>query len=171
MSRRGRRLALLFTLAILGMPAAVLAQGGHQHGQGQGMDDQHAKDMELFHYLGDHGKEITRTITVLPDGVETLTESDNAEVATKIQAHVLSMSARVKEQRPIHMRDPLFREVFANADKIVMRHENTSKGVKVVETSADPYVAKLIQAHAEVVSLFIKHGRDEMRKNHAVPQQ
>jgi hypothetical protein len=171
MSRRDRRLALLFTLAVLGMPAAVLAQGGHQHGQGQGMDDQHTKDMELFHYLGDHGKEITRTITVLPDGVETLTESDNPEVATKIQAHVLSMSARVKEQRPIHMRDPLFREVFAHADKIVMRHENTPKGVKVVETSADPYVAKLIQAHAEVVSLFIKHGRDEMRKNHAVPDK
>jgi len=64
------------------------------------------------------------------------------------------MSARVKEQRPIHMRDPLFREVFAHADKIVMRHENTPKGVKVVETSGDPYVAKLIQAHAEVVSLF-----------------
>lgn len=33
--------------------------------------------------------------------------------------------------KPIHMRDPLFRELFANADKIVMRSEATEKGVKV----------------------------------------
>ena len=142
---------------------------GMGHGKGGAMDAQHQADMELFHYLGDHGKEITRAIKVLPDGVETVTESDNPEVASRIQAHVLSMAARVKEQRPIHRRDPLFAEVFAHADKIEMRHENTPKGVKVVETSGDPYVVRLIQAHAEVVSLFITHGRQEMMKNHEVP--
>jgi hypothetical protein len=169
MLSRVRGLAILSALAVLAMPLPVLAQGGPRHRQG--MDDQHMKDMELFHYLGDHGSEITRSITVLPNGVETLTESDNPEVAVRIQEHVLSMSARVKDRRPIHMRDPLFREVFANADKIVMRHEQTPKGVKVIETSDDSYVAKLIQAHAEVVSLFIKNGREEMRKNHDVPER
>jgi hypothetical protein len=39
----------------------------------------------------------------------------------------------------------------------------------VKETSDDPYVVKLIQAHAEVVSLFIKNGFDEARRNHEVP--
>jgi len=39
----------------------------------------------------------------------------------------------------------------------------------VSETSDDAYAAALIQAHADVVSLFIKNGHDEVRKNHAVP--
>lgn len=45
----------------------------------------------------------------------------------------------------------------------------TPGGVRVVETSADAYVVKLIQAHAEVVSAFIANGRSEMMKNHALP--
>jgi hypothetical protein len=138
-------------------------------GRGPGGDAQHAADMELFHFLGDHGKEITRAIKTLPDGVDTLTESANPEVAEKIRQHVASMGARVHEKRPIHLRDPLFREVFANTEKIVMKVEPTAGGVRVVETSADPYVAKLIQAHADVVSLFITNGRAEMMKNHEVP--
>jgi hypothetical protein len=50
-----------------------------------------------------------------------------------------------------------------------MRYEFTPRGVRVVETSADPYVVKLIQAHADVVTLFVKNGRAEMMKNHDVP--
>jgi hypothetical protein len=160
-----------------GCPGCPHGGHGHQHGRGAGMgrqgghagDAQHAADMEVFHFLGDHGKEITRTITTLPNGVDTLTESTNPVVAEKIKQHVASMGARVREQRPIHMRDPLFREIFANAGKILMKVEPTANGVRVVETSADPYVAKLIQAHAEVVSLFIRNGRAEMMKNHEVP--
>jgi hypothetical protein len=169
MSRRSSRLAAVATLVVLALPLPALAQGGQRHWQG--IDEQHLQDMELFHYLGDHGREITRTIKILPNGVETQTESEEPEVAAKIREHVLSMSARVKERRPIHMRDPLFREVFAHADRIVMQHENTPNGIKVIETSDDPYVAKLIQAHAEVVSLFITHGREEMRKDHPVPDR
>jgi hypothetical protein len=79
------------------------------------------------------------------------------------------MYARVKEARPIHRRDPLFRAVFEHASQIAMRHDLTPKGVRVIETSTDPYVVKLIQAHAEVVNLFVKNGRAEMMKNHDVP--
>jgi high-affinity K+ transport system ATPase subunit B len=39
----------------------------------------------------------------------------------------------------------------------------------VSEASRDPYVVKLIQAHAQVVSAFIANGRSEMMKNHPVP--
>jgi hypothetical protein len=67
------------------------------------------------------------------------------------------------------VRDPLFKAIFENADKIVMKHEMTPKGIKVVETSADAYTVALIQAHADVLDLFIKNGRPEMMKNHEVP--
>jgi hypothetical protein len=39
----------------------------------------------------------------------------------------------------------------------------------VIETSNDSHVAKLIQAHAEVVSKFIENGPAEVRRNHPVP--
>ena len=41
--------------------------------------------------------------------------------------------------------------------------------MKVRETSSDPYVVKLIRAHAAVVTKFIENGRREMHANHAVP--
>lgn len=143
--------------------------GGGMRGGGMMNDPAHQADMQLFHVLLDNGPRITRVVTVRSDGVESVTESDDAAVAKAIQLHVASMSARVKEARPIHQRDPLFREVFKNADKIVVQYESTAKGVKVVETSTDPYVAKLIQAHAEVVTAFIANGRAEAMKDHAVP--
>jgi hypothetical protein len=33
-----------------------------------------------------------------------------------------------------------------------VQHERTPKGIRVVETSSEAYVVKLIQAHAEVVA-------------------
>lgn len=147
-------------------PAPAVAQRGRPGGQ-----DDHQADMQTFHYLLDNRKDITRKVTKLTNGVETLTESDKAEITTRIQEHVAAMHKRIKEGRPIHRRDPLFDEVFRHANKIVMTVEKTPKGARVKETSEDAYVVKLIQAHAEVVSLFIANGRVEMRRNHAVPER
>lgn len=138
---------------------------------GFGKDAAHQADMEVFHFLLDHRKEIDRKVTNIDKGIETLTESKNPQIVEKLQNHVESMYKRVKEKRPIHARDPLFAEVFRHADQITMKLEKTKNGVKVVETSDDPYVAKLIQAHAEVVNLFLKNGRAEMVKDHAVPSK
>ena len=126
-------------------------------------------DMQLIHELLANGAKVRRTVTVRADGVETLTESDDPAIAKTIQAHVASMYARVKEARPIHMRDPLFQAIFEHASQITLAHELTEHGVKVVETSTDPYVVKLIQAHAEVLNQFIKNGMAEAMKNHDVP--
>jgi len=138
-------------------------------GPGQGGDPQFIADRDVFHGLLANHEQIRRTVKNVENGVETVTESDNPEVAAKIQEHVRGMYERVKHIRPIHMRDPLFAEIFRHAEKIQMQHKNTEKGVSVVETSDDPYVAKLIQAHAAVVSLFVKNGFTEAHTNHAVP--
>jgi hypothetical protein len=143
-----------------------------QAAQGRGRmqhDDAHDADMALFHALIDDRASIRRTVTRLPDGVDTVTESDDPAVAARIRAHVASMAARVERARPIHQRDPLFRAIFEHASAITVRHEPTSRGVRVIETSTDPYVARLVQAHAEVVSGFIANGRSEMMRNHEVP--
>jgi hypothetical protein len=126
-------------------------------------------DRDVFHRLLQDKDQIHRQVKNTSQGVETLTESDQPEVAAKIQEHVAAMAKRVEERRPIHMRDPLFAEVFRNADKIRLQFEKTAKGVRVVETSDDPYTVKLIQAHGGVVSLFVKNGFTEARKNHDLP--
>jgi hypothetical protein len=132
-------------------------------------DAAHGADMQVFHQLFDHRHEITRQVVLRHDGIETVTESTNPAVVRLLQTHVVSMLARVKDARPIHRRDPLFAELFRYADRIEARHELTAGGVRVVETSRDEYVVKLLQAHAEVVSAFIANGRSEMMKNHPVP--
>jgi len=50
-----------------------------------------------------------------------------------------------------------------------MQHEDTDKGMRITETSEDPYVVKLIQAHAKVVSGFVDRGFAEAMKNHPIP--
>lgn len=140
--------------------------------QGPGRKDSSmANDQEVFHYLLDHRSEIKRTVKKIDNGVETLTESKNPEVASKIKEHVAAMHKRVKEGRGIHMRDPLFAAIFRNTKTITMDVEQTEKGVIVVETSTQPYVVRLIQAHAEVVSKFVELGHSEVQKNHPVPDK
>jgi hypothetical protein len=146
----------------------AFGQGGRA-GRGMMGDPAQAEDMQVFHQLFDRRTEITRQVIVRPDGVETVTESKNPVVTRLLQTHVAAMLARVKEERPIHQRDPLFAELFRYADKIEARHDLTAGGVRMVETSPDPYVVKLLQAHAEVVSAFIANGHSEMMKNHPLP--
>jgi hypothetical protein len=164
--------AVLLGAGLAATSAVAPAQPPGRGGKGgKGKDADFAKDQDTFHYLLDHRKEIRRTVTKVEKGVDTLTESDNAAVAGRIVEHAEAMHRRVKDRRPIHLRDPLFAELFRHADKIVMVVEKTPKGVRVKETSDDAYVAKLIQAHADVVSKFIANGHEEVRKNHPVPER
>ncbi len=139
--------------------------------RGMGGDSAHQEDMALFHFLLEHREEIRRSVQELPDGVETLTESEDPEIVGKLREHVRSMYSRLDEGRPIHTRDPLFAEIFRYADKIEMTMEDTERGLRVRESSADPYVAKLIKSHAEVVSRFLANGHAEMQKSHPVPER
>lgn len=145
--------------------------GAAQLGRGPGRASDMAADRDVFHYLLTNHTDIKRTVKNLDNGVETVTESDKKDVASKIQEHAAAMHKRVKEGNGIRLRDPLFSAIFKHYDRIEMTIEKTSKGVKVTETSNDPQVVKLIQAHAEVVSKFVKHGFDETHKSHPVPKQ
>lgn len=142
---------------------------GHGQGGKHGQDERHAEDRELFHFLLTNHEKIKRDVKELPNGVETLTESDDAAIAAKIKEHVKWMQYRVEETKPIRRRDPLFAELFRHTEKIKMVRVETKKGVRVTEISDDPYVAKLIQAHAKAVSGFVASGFEEAVKNHPVP--
>ena len=108
--------------------------------------------------LMEHGK-ISRRMENLPNGVKTWTTSDDPQLASVIQQHVRQMKERMEEKKPIRQMDPLFRELFDQADKIKIDYEDIENGIVVVETSDDPQVVKLIQQHAhKAVSEFVQQG-------------
>ncbi len=129
-----------------------------------------AYDRDVFQTLLGGHSELRRTVRVLPDGVETITESDDAALAALIRDHVIAMKVRLEHDGRIRQWDPIFRAVFDNASKIRMEYELTAKGVKVREQSDDPRIVRLIQAHATMVSGFVTRGTEESAIAHEVPE-
>lgn len=120
--------------------------------------------------LSDHEK-ITREVTDIPDGIESVTTSEDPEVAAVIQKHVHEMAVRLEKGQPVRMWDPLFREIFAHYDKIKMEVIEVDGGVKVRETSDDPMVVMLIRQHAhQGVSEFVRDGSDRAHKSTPMPE-
>ena len=152
-----------------GPPAGMGRGRGRGAGRGRGPGPAMRADQEVFHFLLARHAEIDRTVKGLDNGVETLTESGQPDVAKKIQEHVAAMHKRVKEGRGLRYWDDLFVAIFRKHASIKMSVEKTEKGVRVTETSDDPIVVALIQAHAEVVSKFVAQGFEEAHRNHTVP--
>jgi len=161
-----RKNLFLSTLVCSLFVATAFAQG---QGRGMGMGGNQPQDMKTIHALFDDHKKITRTVKNISNGVETVTESDDPKVKALIIEHSWAMKARLEKKQPIRQWDPLFAELFKHSDKIKMELTNTAKGVKVVETSDDAYVVKLIQAHAAGVSEFVQEGMSVMHKQHDLP--
>jgi quercetin dioxygenase-like cupin family protein len=67
------------------------------------------------------------------------------------------------------MWDPLYAELFKQAGKVKLEMANTPKGIKVTQTSGDPWVVKLLYAHAEGVSEFVREGMAAMHRQHPLP--
>ncbi len=126
--------------------------------------------MAAIHTLIDNHDAITRNVTHTTDGVVTVTRTDDAALVPTLQKHVLQMSELLDDGGSIRHWDPLFVEIFEHAEHIEIEHELLDDGVRVRETSADPYVVKLIQAHAAKVDEFVERGRAAMHEPTAVPE-
>lgn len=159
------------------MAIAVVGLAGFAQNRGEGQcrgcmrmgQSQGPQDMQTIHALFNEHKKIHRTVKNIENGVETLTESDDPAVQAMIVEHSLAMQKRLENKQPIRQWDPLFAELFKHAEKIKMQITNTERGVRVVETSSDGYVVKLIQAHAQGVSEFVVEGMSSMHKSHDLP--
>jgi hypothetical protein len=164
--------AALAMVGALGVAATVFAHApggpgrGGMCGGGMNPGGGHGGDMRGIHALFARRDQIRRTVTHIPGGVRATTESDDPAVVAQLREHVRSMYARLEDNRPINARDPLFAAIFQNADKSRLQMEDTPKGITVTETSADPTVVALVRRHADVVSLFIANGMQEMMRSH-----
>lgn len=143
--------------------------GGHGGHSGRGGHGGHG-DMASAHALLARHDQIQRRVVERPDGVETWTTSDDPEVAKLLGTHVRQMKERLASGRPVRPHDPLFRAIFDNHDKIRMEIEDVDGGVRVVETSDDPKVVQLIQAHARLVDGFVEEGMARMHRGTSLPE-
>ncbi|MFY7950886.1 MAG: hypothetical protein ACOVT5_00135, partial [Armatimonadaceae bacterium] len=124
----------LGTLVAAGWVSPVLAQGPPP---GRGPNQ---PDMRTIHALFADTSKVQRRVKEIPGGIEAFTESKDPKVVALLQEHVAAMKRRLESGARIRMWDPLYRVLFDHADKINMHWEATKNGVKVVETSDDPYV-------------------------------
>ena len=131
-----------------------------------------ARDIHAL--LANHDR-IKRTVTNLPDGIRTVTESDDPEVAAMIKSHVAQMGERVEAEGRIRVCRSKARRctsIFRNKDKIKTTYETTANGIVVIQTSTDPNTVAVLQDHAAEVTDLVKggmvpaHGHDEERRRH-----
>jgi uncharacterized protein (DUF2267 family) len=146
------------------------APGHAMNGMGPGMMMMHggqdAGAMAQIHALFANHDRMTRTVTKLPNGIRTVTESNDPQVAKLITDHVASSRKQVETgiDPGLPIESPALRAIYANYDKILTTVEATEKGVVVVQTSTDPQVVAALQQHAEEVTEFITDGMAAMHK-------
>lgn len=160
--------AAVATVAVLAAAVQVVAQ---PMGMGMGMmsgamrsDPAAAADLGLVHQLLAGHQSIKRSVTRLPDGIRTVTESDDPQVVQTLKAHVASMEKRLREGREFNLFSKTIPVLFQNRDKIVTRVESTAKGIVIRQTSTDPEVVAALQAHADEVSELARDGMVAMMR-------
>ena len=158
---------------MMGQMQSQMQNHGMGHGMNQGMSqgmgpmmlhggDATTAEVGDIHSLFDDHEAIRRTVTNLPDGIRTQTESDDPKVAETIKRHVADMLTRVAQKRDpgLPIESPALRAIFENYDKIATNVETTEKGVIVTQTSADAATVALLQTHAGEVTAFVKDGME-----------
>lgn len=134
-------------------------------GQGKGPMMQHGGDASAaevgdIHAMFLNNEKIRRSVTNLADGIRTLTESDDPEIADTIKRHVADMTQRLAEKRDpgLPIESPALRAIFENYDKIATKIDVTETGVAITQTSNDAATVELLQKHASEVTAFVKDG-------------
>ena len=112
------------------------------------------------------------TVTNLPDGIRTVTESDDPEVAATIKKHVADMGKRVEEGRDpgLPIESPALQvDLPGQGQDQDARMRATEKGIVVVQTSTDATAVKALQDHAAEVTDLAQRGmvaaHEAMMKN------
>ena len=147
---------------MMGMGAGMMGMNGGS----ATMDERR----DIHGLLFNHDR-VKRTVTNLPDGIRTVTESDDPEVAATIKKHVADMGKRVEEGRDpgLPIESPALHSIFRDKDKIKTTYETTEKGIVVVQTSTDATAVKALQDHAAEVTDLAQRGmvaaHEAMMKN------
>jgi hypothetical protein len=122
--------------------------------------------MALIHELVANHDRITRSVTNLPNGIRTVTESDDSLMIRRIHEHVTSMTARVGagDDPGLPIESAALRAIYRGNDKIRTVTELTTRGVVLVQTSTDSVLVVALQEHAAEVSDLVQRGMIAMHE-------
>ncbi len=103
---------------------------------------------------------ITRTVTNLPNGIRTVTESNDPALAAQIKKHVAEMGSRVSagSDPDLPIESDALHAIFRDKDKVKSSYEATDKGIVVVQTSTDRETVRALQQHAAEVTDLARRG-------------
>jgi len=166
---RQRTTVPLGILALLVAMSSARAQRGMGN-MGSMMNMSHDSgtmaQMAIIHDLIMHHDQITRTVTNLPDGVRTVTESADPALAAELRTHVTSSVARVAatDDPGMPMESAALRTIYRNGDKIQTVLDTTARGIIVVQTSRDSTTVAALQQHASEVTDLVRDGMAAMQK-------
>ncbi len=174
-------LAILAAAALMGLAplAEVSAQmsghggghGMHHHGaDGTGHDEvtmpglrgenatpQESADLEV---LFRNFRSIHRSVENLPNGIRTVTGSDDPVVMDALVNHVVGMIDRVgqKDDPRIFIQSPTLDIFFERGDRILTEIDITDEGIVVLQTSEDPDLVAAMHVHAAEVTDMADRG-------------
>jgi hypothetical protein len=169
-----RTLAALIVVAAVTSPIAAQQPAPRPHGQephgpggqrrgmmGAGHD---AGIMTGVHEMFVGHEQLTRSVTVLPDGIRTVTESADPKLAQLLKDHVRVSNAQVASgvDPGLPMESDALRAIFRYHAEIRTAVETTPAGIVVTQTSSNPEAVAALQQHAADVTVFVKEGMAAM---------
>jgi len=147
-------------------------EGMHMHGAGgmmahneatmpglRGLDATEQESAELA-FMFRNFPAIHRTVENLPNGIRTVTGSDDEEVMATLVSHVTGMISRVEDGRDpqVFIQSPTLDIFFARGEGIDTQIDITDEGIVVVQTSEDPELVEALHTHAAEVSDMATRG-------------
>jgi hypothetical protein len=162
------RIAVVAVVALLVVmpPSFVHGQGMMGRGAGMRRDTVAAAVMPVVHDLMMNHQKLRRTVTNLPDGVRTVTESDDSAMVGQLQNHVATTGVLVAKSQDLNVppASPTLRQLLQRGASITRLVEHTPQGVVVTETSKDSVTVSLLQAHAAEVTELVNRGMAAMHE-------
>jgi len=131
----------------------------------RGLDATPEESAELATMFRNYVK-ISRQVMNLPNGIRTITFSEDEEVMEVLASHVTGMIGRVETGRDpkVFIQSPTLDILFKRRDQIATEIEVTDKGIVVVQTSKDPEVVTALQTHAGEVSEMADRGMEAVHE-------
>ncbi len=174
----GRLFCAAFAVSLL--PVAASAQMMHGHGAGQGMmhhgadgtghDEVNMPGLQGLNATPEESADLAlmfrnfptiyREAENLPNGIRTVTWSDDPQVMEALTRHVTGMIARVEagDDPQIFIQSPTLDIFFARYEGLETDIEITEDGIEVLQTSDDPELVAAMHTHAAEVSDMADRG-------------
>ncbi|WP_240705255.1 hypothetical protein [Pacificoceanicola onchidii] len=163
--------AVFASLGATALPAQMTHGHGHLHGaDGTGHDEMtmpglRGRDATLeesaeLALMFRNFDKIEREVENLPNGIRTVTVSDDPVVMDALVNHTVGMIDRVGQKRDpqVIIQSPTLDIFFERSEAIQSFVEITDEGLVVIQTSEDPEVVAALHVHAAEVTAMAEQG-------------